>query len=411
MPIVYNIVIKAYFLLVLLFSIFNQKAKFWISGRKKWQEKYKVKPTTSKVWFHFASLGEFEQGKPLLQYFKNNYPAKEIIITFYSPSGYEVRKNTNLADYILYLPLDTPKNAKEFLDIFKPEIAFFNKYEYWYHFFKETRNQQIPLYITSAIFREKQIFFKFYGGFFREILSCVTHFYLQDQNSAQFLKSIGFNNYTITGDTRFDSVSQIAKNKKDFPEILKFKQENNLFIGGSTWPEDEELIAKFIKSYPSNWKFIFAPHEISENKLVALEGLLNQKSIRYSKIDDHTDIAALKILIIDNIGLLSSLYAYADIAFIGGGFGAGIHNTLEAAAWGLPVIFGPNYQKFDEAKSLIEKKAGFGISNFEELEQVLTNLIKDSGFRKTTGQLAKDFVEQNIGATQKIMQEVYKNKI
>jgi 3-deoxy-D-manno-octulosonic-acid transferase len=411
MPIVYNIVIKAYFLLVLLFSIFNQKAKFWISGRKKWQEKYKVKPTTSKVWFHFASLGEFEQGKPLLQYFKNNYPAKEIIITFYSPSGYEVRKNTNLADYILYLPLDTPKNAKEFLDIFKPEIAFFNKYEYWYHFFKETRNQQIPLYITSAIFREKQIFFKFYGGFFREILSCVTHFYLQDQNSAQLLKSIGFNNYTITGDTRFDSVSQIAKNKKDFPEILKFKQENNLFIGGSTWPEDEELIAKFIKSYPSNWKFIFAPHEISENKLVALEGLLNQKSIRYSKIDDHTDIAALKILIIDNIGLLSSLYAYADIAFIGGGFGAGIHNTLEAAAWGLPVIFGPNYQKFDEAKSLIEKKAGFGISNFEELEQVLTNLIKDSGFRKTTGQLAKDFVEQNIGATQKIMQEVYKNKI
>ena len=411
MPIVYNIVIKAYFLLVLLFSIFNQKAKFWISGRKKWQEKYKVKPTTSKVWFHFASLGEFEQGKPLLQYFKNNYPAKEIIITFYSPSGYEVRKNTNLADYILYLPLDTPKNAKEFLDIFKPEIAFFNKYEYWYHFFKETRNQQIPLYITSAIFREKQIFFKFYGGFFREILSCVTHFYLQDQNSAQLLKSIGFNNYTITGDTRFDSVSQIAKNKKDFPEILKFKQENNLFIGGSTWPEDEELIAKFIKSYPSNWKFILAPHEISENKLVALEGLLNQKSIRYSKIDDHTDIAALKILIIDNIGLLSSLYAYADIAFIGGGFGAGIHNTLEAAAWGLPVIFGPNYQKFDEAKSLIEKKAGFGISNFEELEQVLTNLIKDSGFRKTTGQLAKDFVEQNIGATQKIMQEVYKNKI
>jgi 3-deoxy-D-manno-octulosonic-acid transferase len=411
MPIVYNIVIKAYFLLVLLFSIFNQKAKFWISGRKKWQEKYKVKPTTSKVWFHFASLGEFEQGKPLLQYFRNKFSDKEIIITFYSPSGYEVRKNTNLADYILYLPLDTPKNAKEFLDIFKPEIAFFNKYEYWYHFFKETRNQQIPLYITSAIFREKQIFFKFYGGFFREILSCVTHFYLQDQNSAQLLKSIGFNNYTITGDTRFDSVSQIAKNKKDFPEILKFKQENNLFIGGSTWPEDEELIAKFIKSYPSNWKFIFAPHEISENKLVALEGLLNQKSIRYSKIDDHTDIAALKILIIDNIGLLSSLYAYADIAFIGGGFGAGIHNTLEAAAWGLPVIFGPNYQKFDEAKSLIEKKAGFGISNFEELEQVLTNLIKDSGFRKTTGQLAKDFVEQNIGATQKIMQEVYKNKI
>jgi 3-deoxy-D-manno-octulosonic-acid transferase len=411
MPIVYNIGIRAYYLLVLLFSIFNQKAKFWISGRKKWREKYKVKPTTSKVWFHFASLGEFEQGKPLLQYFKNNYPAKEIIITFYSPSGYEVRKNTNLADYILYLPLDTPKNAKEFLDIFKPEIAFFNKYEYWYHFFKETRNQQIPLYITSAIFREKQIFFKFYGKFFREILSYVTRFYVQDQNSAQLLKSIGFNNYTITGDTRFDSVSQIAKNKKDFPEILKFKQENNLFIGGSTWPEDEELIAKFIKSYPSNWKFIFAPHEISENKLAALEGLLNQKSIRYSKIDDHTDIAALKILIIDNIGLLSSLYAYADIAFIGGGFGSGIHNTLEAAAWGLPVIFGPNYQKFDEAKSLIEKKAGFGISNFEELEQVLTNLIKDSGFRKTTGQLAKDFVEQNIGATQKIMQEVYKNKI
>ena len=214
MPILYSIGIKAYYLLVLLFSLFNKKAKLWINGRKNWRQKHQVNNSTIKVWFHFASLGEYEQGKPLLQFYKNNFPNKEIVITFYSPSGYEVRKSTNLANYILYLPLDTKKNAQDFLKIYKPEIAFFNKYEYWFHFFEETNKQAIPLYITSAIFRENQIFFKFYGGFFRKILSYVNHFYVQDQNSAKLLNSIGIKNHSITGDTRFDSVSDIAKNKK-----------------------------------------------------------------------------------------------------------------------------------------------------------------------------------------------------
>jgi 3-deoxy-D-manno-octulosonic-acid transferase len=410
MPILYNIGIKAYFLLVLLFSVFNKKAKLWISGRKNWKQKHQVNNSTVKVWFHFASLGEFEQGKPLLQYFKNNYPEKEIIITFFSPSGYEVRKNTNLANYVLYLPLDTQKNAQDFLRIYTPEIAFFNKYEYWFHFFKETNKQQIPIYLTSAIFRENQIFFKFYGSFFRKILSYVNHFYVQDQNSAILLNSIGIKNHSITGDTRFDSVSDIAKNKKDFPEILQFKQDKNLFIGGSTWPEDEALIVEYINKHKNDWKFIFAPHEISETKIAGFLNLLNDKVIRYSKIDEQTDLKNFKILIIDNIGMLSSVYAYADIAFIGGGFGAGIHNTLEAAAWGLPVIFGPKYQKFDEAKSLITQKAGFSISNYEELEQVLNKLMDNQSFRAQTGQSAKTFVNQNIGATAKIMQDVYQIK-
>lgn len=410
MPILYSIGIKAYYLLVLLFSLFNKKAKLWINGRKNWRQKHQVNNSTIKVWFHFASLGEYEQGKPLLQFYKNNFPNKEIVITFYSPSGYEVRKSTNLANYILYLPLDTKKNAQDFLKIYKPEIAFFNKYEYWFHFFEETNKQAIPLYITSAIFRENQIFFKFYGGFFRKILSYVNHFYVQDQNSAKLLNSIGIKNHSITGDTRFDSVSDIAKNKKDFPEILQFKQDKNLFIGGSTWPEDEALIVEYINKHQNDWKFIFAPHEISETKIAGFLNLLNDKVIRYSKIDEQTDLKDYKILIIDNIGMLSSIYAYADIAFIGGGFGAGIHNTLEAAAWGLPVIFGPKHQKFDEAKSLITQKAGFSISNYEEFEQVLNKLMDNQSFRAQTGQLAKTFVNQNIGATDKIMQDVYQIK-
>jgi 3-deoxy-D-manno-octulosonic-acid transferase len=407
MPIFYNIGIKLYYLLVWIFSFFNKKAKLWIEGRKNWRSKFSPNHSHKNIWFHFASLGEFEQGKPLLKAVRERFPDKKIVITFFSPSGYEVRKNSPLGDYILYLPLDTAKNAQDFLNIFNPEIVFFNKYEYWNYYFQALKKQQVPLYITSAIFRKEQLFFKPYGDFYRSILKCVIRFFVQNQASADLLNSICLNNFTLSGDTRFDSVADLAKNQKDFPLIEKFINGDKLFIGGSTWLEDEKLIAKFIQLSPKGWKFIFAPHEISETNIENLEQLLGNKAIRYSEIKDDSSIEKARILIIDNIGMLSSLYAYADVAYVGGGFGAGIHNTLEAAAYGLPVVFGPKYQKFKEAKDLVSFKGGFSINNQEELNDILNRLLTEEDFRKHSGEIAKNYVEENIGATNIIMDEVF----
>lgn len=409
MPIFYNIAIKVYYSLVLLFSFFNKKAKLWIEGRQNWVSKVNLNPTTKKVWLHFASLGEFEQGKPLLQAIRKEHPEKEIVITFFSPSGYEVRKNSPLGDYILYLPLDTTENAVKFLELFKPELAIFNKYEYWYHFYKETNKRNIPIYVTSAIFRPNQIFFKWYGGFNRKILSFVTHFFVQNKESAELLNGLGFNNFTVCGDTRFDSVLDLAKNKKEFPLIAEFKGNGNLIIAGSTWSADEALIAEYIKSLDDNWKVIFAPHEIGGNKIAGLASWLGEKSVRYSELSNRSKQlnSSVKCVIIDNIGMLSSLYSYGEIAYIGGGFGVGIHNTLEAAAWGLPVVFGSNYQKFQEAKDLISLGGGFTIANQQELNSVFDKLLNEPELRKNAGEKAKNYVAQNTGATNVIMKTFF----
>ncbi|HTN19048.1 MAG TPA: glycosyltransferase N-terminal domain-containing protein [Pelobium sp.] len=409
MPIFYNIAIKFYYALVLLFSFFNKKARFWIDGRKNWAEKLSVNSSTKKVWLHFASLGEFEQGKPLLQKIRLAHPEKEIVITFFSPSGYEVRKNSALGDYILYLPLDTAKNAVKFLHLFQPDMAIFNKYEYWYHFYKELHKRDIPVYVTSAIFRPEQIFFKWYGGFNRKILSFVTHFFVQNDESEELLTKIGFRNFTVCGDTRFDSVLDLSKNKKEFPLIEKFKGNAKLIIAGSTWPADEELIVKYIKNSDGGWKVIFAPHEISEDKILNLEKLIGDRCVRYSSLlrgEKQLD-PPIKYIIIDNIGMLSSLYSYGEIAYIGGGFGVGIHNTLEAAAWGLPVVFGKNYQKFQEAKDLVSIGGGFTIANQQELNSIFNRLINESEFRKEAGEKAKNYVAKNTGATAVIMETIF----
>ncbi|TKC00120.1 3-deoxy-D-manno-octulosonic acid transferase [Pedobacter cryophilus] len=406
---IYFFGIKFYNFLVWIFSFFNKKAEKWISGRKNWKNKFNPDLTKKRIWFHFASLGEFEQGKPLLQAIKNQFPEKEVLITFFSPSGYEVRKNSPLGDMILYLPLDTPKNAKDFIEIFRPEMAIFNKYEYWYCFFKALNHHQIPLYITSSIFRPHQIFFKWYGGFNRKILSYVTYFYVQNEESGKLLEGIGLKNYTLSGDTRFDSVLDLAKNRKDFPLIEKFKGSNKLLIAGSTWPQDEELLVKYIKASHHNWKFVFAPHEISEAKLIDLEKMIGGDSIRYSVLKERDPLIKIseKVLIINNIGMLSSLYHYGEIAYIGGGFGSGIHNTLEAAAWGLPIIFGPKYHKFQEAKDLIKKNAGFSITDFEQLSSVLEQLVNDTVYLTQCGNSAKNYVERNTGATATIMNSIF----
>ena len=399
MLIIYNISIKLYYLVVIIASFFNVKAKALVQGRRV----QKVLPLPKSIWFHFASLGEFEQGRPVLEEVKKKYADHKIVITFFSPSGYEVRKNTVFADTVYYLPLDSAKNAREFIDAIKPSIVVFTKYEYWYHYFNELHRRQIPLYVISAIFRPKQIFFKWYGGLHRKILSKVTRFFVQDEASKELLKSIGINNVLISGDTRFDRVWTNASTPKPLPLIEAFVEEHKVFIAGSTWPPDEDLVIPLIERHP-DWKFIFAPHEIGEDKVLRLINAIPAgKTMRFSEFPRMSDISGCQVLVIDNIGMLSSLYQYGDIAYIGGGFGVGIHNTLEAAAFGLPVIFGPNYERFKEARDLITLQGGFTINNAEELKQLTDKLVFDDEYREETGQVCSKYVAKSKGATELIM--------
>jgi 3-deoxy-D-manno-octulosonic-acid transferase len=399
MLLLYNLGLRLYWVAIYLASFFSKKANQWLNGRKN----ITVTKNESSIWFHFASLGEFEQGRPVLEQMRALYPKQKIVLTFFSPSGYEIRKNTPLADKVYYLPLDTAKNARQFIDALQPTMAIFTKYEYWYHFFNELHQRNIPLYIISGIFRPNQVFFNWYGGLHRKILSFVTYFFLQDDESKKLLQNIGITHTTVSGDTRFDRVWANAQQPKELPLINEFKNGHKLFIAGSTWPHDEKLIAALINDHPA-WKFIIAPHEISEEKIDKLIGLLPvNSSIKYSRLTTHQSLSTFQTLIIDNIGMLSSLYQYGDIAYIGGGFGAGIHNTLEAAAFGLPVIFGPNYSKFKEAKDLIALNAGFSIDNEAALKHIAGKLINDAQFYSNASQTIKQYVEKHTGATKTII--------
>jgi 3-deoxy-D-manno-octulosonic-acid transferase len=403
MLIIYNIGIKLYYFIAIIASFVNTKAKTWVNGRRV-QE---VTTLPESIWFHFASLGEFEQGRPVLEAMKAQYPLYKIVITFFSPSGYEIRKNTPLADFVYYLPLDTAQNAQQFINTIKPVAAIFTKYEYWYHYFNELHKQHIPLYVISAIFRPKQIFFKWFGSLHRQILTKVSCFFVQDEASRQLLSTININKVLISGDTRFDRVYINAQQPKALPVINDFKNQKPVFVAGSTWPADEELIAPLITMYP-DWKFIIAPHEISEDKVNKLLSMLPaKKTVRYSSVSTlRTPLSNYQVLVIDNIGMLSSLYQYGDVAYIGGGFGVGIHNTLEAAAFGLPVIFGPNYSRFKEARELVTLQAGFSIENAQQLQAISKKLITDAHFRNEAGSVASQFVTESKGATELIMSNI-----
>ena len=399
MRIVYNFVILTYTSLIHIFSLFDNKARLWIKGRKNWYSNLSgaIGHDGKTVWIHCASLGEFEQGRPIIELIKKQSPGTKIIITFFSPSGYEVRKNYPLADYICYLPADTPKNARRFIDTVKPDYVVFVKYEFWNNYITVLNRKKIPLYLVSAIFRKEQPFFKWYGGFFRKLLGRFTHIFLQNRESVTLLNNIGISSVTLAGDTRFDRVSEIAANAKELPLIEQFRGGEKLLLAGSSWKNDEEIISQYINENPARMKWAFAPHEIDNANIERIEKLFTVKTIRYSNLQNYSGDA--RVLIIDNIGMLSSLYKYAFVAAIGGGFGKGIHNILEAATWGIPVVFGPNYKKFREAVELIEIGGAISFSDYEGFKNIINNWLIDADQYSNDGLKAGAYVKEHTGAT------------
>ncbi len=412
MVFLYNISIFIYSQLVRFFSLFNEKAKLFVNGRKNWEQKLKgkVDKNSRYLWFHCASLGEFEQGRPVIEELKKQFPEYKIALTFFSPSGYEIRKNYELADVVSYLPLDTKRNAKKFLEIIQPEKAFFVKYEFWHHYISECKNRQIPLFAFSAIFRENQQFFKAtpWGKWYRKMLFRFDHIFVQNEKSSELLKSIGITSFTVSGDTRFDRVATIAKSSKELPIVEKFKGNSPLVVAGSTWKPDEELLAKFINQ-SSGIKFIIAPHEVSAANINRLQQMLIKPTLLFSRLQ-NAEIDKVDVLIIDSIGILSSVYRYGNIAYIGGGFGVGIHNILEAATFGLPVIFGPNYKKFKEAVDLVSQGGAFPIENYEALHQSLSTFCLQKNELEKASKIATDYVAKNVGSTQIIIKKVFNRR-
>ncbi len=407
----YQLGVYLYYVFVRIASLFNKKAMLWIQGRNAQQETFRTPlPASKRIWFHFASLGEFEQGRSVLEQIHQQYPAYKIIITFFSPSGYEIRKNYSLAEKVYYLPLDTSANAIEFYNHINPSFVFFTKYEYWYHYIKEANRRKIPLVVISSIFRENQLFFKSYGNFQRKILSLVNHFFVQNVKSQELLNSIQITNVSIAGDTRFDRVYEHSLNPTVDKCIQGFSTGAEVFVAGSTWPKDEELLVEFSKAFP-NFKYIIVPHEIGESKVQYLQKLFGEKSALYSEYKEKDIPAGINVLIVDTIGLLNSIYKIAKYTYIGGGFGVGIHNTLEAAAYGMPIFFGPNYQKFSEAKDLIANRAASSINNSDELIQLVQVLENDKKLHQEISRVAKDYVYDQKGATKIILDYIRQNNL
>ena len=417
---IYNIVI--YFVLfgIAIASLFNEKVrKMWRGEREAFKIlKQKVDPDARYVWFHAASLGEFEQGRPLMERIRKEHPQYKILLTFYSPSGYEVRKNYEGADIICYMPVDTRLNAIRFLRLVRPVMAFFIKYEFWSNFLHILKHRGVPTYSVSSIFRPDQVFFKWYGKSYANVLRCFTRFFVQNEESKRLLESIGITDVDVVGDTRFDRVLQIKEAAKQLPICEAFrkgtvsasaealpKEDYKVFVAGSSWPPDEEIFIRFFNEH-KDWRLLIAPHVIAEEHLKLILSLIKSKRVvRYTQTTPE-EAAEADVLIIDCFGLLSSMYNYGDVAYVGGGFGVGIHNTLEAAVWNMPVIFGPNNKKFQEAQGLLKSGGGFEIHNFEEFEGLMNSMMNDEAFLKSSGEKAGAFVASLSGATDKVLSKV-----
>ncbi len=402
----YNIAIYIYDFLARIAAIFKQKPRKMMKGH--WVVYDLLRQQREKdadyIWVHAASLGEFEQGRPLIEAIRDRYPRYKILLTFFSPSGYEVRKNYAAADIVCYLPFDKPRNAHKFLEIAAPCMAFFIKYEFWKNYLDELNRRKIPVYSISSVFRKDQLFFKWYGGTYRNVLRDFDHLFVQNEASKRFLARIGVNRVTVVGDTRFDRVIQIREQARDLPLVEQFKQEKFTLVCGSSWRPDEDLFIEYFNTHP-DIKLIIAPHVIDENHLVEIINKLKRPYVRYSKANGKNLMAA-DCLIIDCFGLLSSIYRYGEIAYIGGGFGVGIHNVLEAAVYGIPVLFGPNYHKFTEARELIENRAAFSIKDYRSLQNILDRVYRDKDYLQEIGRNASGYVNMRSGATAMIMDHI-----
>lgn len=402
----YNFAIKLYKLGANIASLFNKKVKTMLKGQQVCFDvlRTKIDSDRSYVWFHAASLGEFEQGRPLMERIRREYPSYGILLTFFSPSGYEVRKNYEGADVICYLPFDTPKNVCRLLDLVHPCMAFFIKYEFWKNYLDELHSRNIPVYSVSSIFRVDQVFFKPYGKGYAKVLRNFNHLFVQNDVSKDLLNGLGILNVTVAGDTRFDRVLQIREQAKELPLVEAFKQNKLTFVAGSSWQPDEELFIDYFNRHPEV-KLIIAPHVIGEDHLQYIIGKVKGKVVRYTQATVE-NVAEARCLIIDCFGLLSSIYKYGEIAYIGGGFGSGIHNTVEAAVYGVPVIFGPNYQRFMEAKDLIACGGGFSINDVNDLAALLDKLLSDKTFLQESGNNAGTYVHSRAGATDIILKKL-----
>ena len=411
MNVIYNVAVFIYSAFAHLVSLFNSKASLWVKGRRNWADKIadKIKPGDTTIWVHCASLGEFEQGRPVIEAIKKDMLGVKIFLTFFSPSGYEIRKNYQGADCISYLPVDTPKNAAKLISIVNPRIVIIVKYEFWANYIAALYNKNVPVYLISAIFRPEQHFFQWYGSFFRKILMKFEKIFVQDEKSVDLLSGIGIENVLLTGDTRFDRVVQISGSARPIPEIEIFRGDEKLFLAGSSWKPDEEIISQYINTFPAAMKWVFAPHEIDKPNIDRLEKLFNVSVVRFSEFNSSSTDA--RVMIIDNIGMLSSAYQYAYIAAIGGGFGKGIHNILEPVCWGVPVMFGPGYKKFREAVDLINENGAMTFNSFGEFSNILNKWLKDELFYLKSAKTAKNYIIKNTGACSKIMQEISKKDI
>lgn len=416
----YNIIMYIYQAGIAIYSHFNEKVKkMWIGERAAFGVLQKqVEPNVKYIWFHAASLGEFEQGRSLIEKIKKEYPNYKILLTFFSPSGYEVRKNYEQADIVTYLPIDTVANAQRFLRIVRPVMAFFIKYEFWYNYLHILRHRNIPVYSVSSIFRPNQIFFRPYGRQYAAVLKCFSHFFVQNDLSKSLLAKIGINNVTVVGDTRFDRVLQIKDNSKKLPLVDKFignqdvklanevtNSLHRVFVAGSSWLPDEEIFIKYFNEH-NDWKLIIAPHIIADTHLRQILQLLKGKKVVLYTEATKTNVVDADVLVINCFGLLSSIYHYGDVAYVGGGFGAGIHNVLEAAVWGIPVVFGPNNKRFAEAQGLLASGGGFEIDNYEKFALIMDRFCSDKVFLQNSGNAAGSFVKQLSGATNKVFSDI-----
>ena len=415
----YNIIMYAIQLGIAIASLFNEKVKkMWRGERDAFRIlKEKVDPNAQYVWFHAASLGEFEQGRPIMERFREEHPDYKILLTFYSPSGYEVRKNYAGADIICYMPIDTVTNARRFLRLIRPCMAFFIKYEFWYNFLHILKHRNVPTYSVSSIFRPNQVFFRWYGVNYGRVLRCFTKFFVQNEQSKELLNSIGITEVEITGDTRFDRVLQIKEAAKQLPVVEKFisgNEDTKVFVAGSSWPPDEEIFLRYFNEHPE-WKLIIAPHVIGEDHLQQIESLLEgRKVIRYTEAESQRDsvegerskLQDADVLLINCFGLLSSIYRYGQVAYVGGGFGVGIHNLPEAAVWNIPVFFGPNNERFQEAQELKKNGGGLEIHNYDEFAARMDELTADPASRIKRGEAAGGYVKGNAGATESILRQL-----